>query len=195
MDANEIKGIFRMAVDFISKPGNAFSGAKNKTVKDALKHMLFLSIIASLLGSVITYFSTTEYLSGYSSHAFFSGGGPLFPLILISASYMIINAGILLASLWLHLWVFIFGGREGIGETMKSMFYGWTPAYFLGWIPAVNFLTYLWSMALTGMGLINLQKMTPARAAISVIISASVPVLFLSYLLASIVYPLLSTAA
>ena len=122
MNTDEIRGIFRTAAAFLSGPRNTFLREGKKPLKRSIKHMLTLSVIAALLGSAITYFSAMEYLSGASGSVLSAGGDPVFMTGLFVASYVMINTGLVVASLWLHLWVFIFGGREGIRETMKSVF-------------------------------------------------------------------------
>jgi len=32
--------------------------------------------------------------------------------------------GILIGSLWMHIWVYVCGGRKGVGQTIKAMAYG-----------------------------------------------------------------------
>jgi hypothetical protein len=36
---------------------------------------------------------------------------------------------------WIHLWVSLFGGRRGIGETIRVVFYASTPPCLFAWIP------------------------------------------------------------
>ncbi len=55
---------------------------------------------------------------------------------------------ILLLSAWIHLWVYLFGGRKGIMQTFKAILYGDTPNLLLGWIPFIGIIFTLWSLVL-----------------------------------------------
>ena len=47
--------------------------------------------------------------------------------------------------LWLHLWVFLVGGRNGVGQTIKAVMYGATPSCLLCWIPIVGIIAGIWA--------------------------------------------------
>ncbi|WP_054848412.1 hypothetical protein [Methanoculleus chikugoensis] len=47
----------------------------------------------------------------------------------------------LLVGVWLHIWVYIFGGRRGIGQTLKAAMYSYTPPfYIIAWIPILGLI-------------------------------------------------------
>ena len=80
---------------------------------------------------------------------------------------------------WLHLWVYLFGGRKGFLQTVKSVLYGSTPSLLFGWIPLISFLFTLWSLALGILGLRELQDISPVRAILVVAFAVMIPLMLL----------------
>jgi hypothetical protein len=80
---------------------------------------------------------------------------------------------------WLHLWVFLFGGRSGVRETLRLVLYGSMPGFLIGWIPEVgSFIGGLLSLAMYYHGIIVFHGLSTRRAlgAVLVYIVASVGV-------------------
>jgi hypothetical protein len=88
-------------------------------------------------------------------------------------------AGALLFGAWLHLWVFLFGGRQGIWQTLKLVLYGSTPLLLFGWIPLIGFLFVLWSLVLGIFGVRELQELSALRAILAVALAVMIPILLL----------------
>lgn len=82
-------------------------------------------------------------------------------------------------SLWLHLWVYILGGRKGIWQTVKAVVYGMTPGLLLGWIPFIGPLFALWSIVLQILGIRELQEISSKRAILALFIAVVVPLMLL----------------
>ncbi|HEX3002286.1 MAG TPA: YIP1 family protein, partial [Methanoregula sp.] len=98
----------------------------------------------------------------------------------------------ILFSLWLHLWVYLLGGRKGIFETAKAVIYGMTPGMLFGWIPFIGFLFGLWSIVLQIIGIRELQEMSSGKALVAMIIAVMVPLIVLVLLA---MYFLISTVS
>jgi hypothetical protein len=86
--------------------------------------------------------------------------------------------GILVGSGWMHIWVWLCGGRKGVGQTIKAMTYGSTPSLLLGWIPFIGFIFAIWSMVVSIIGIRQLHEISTGRAV-------------LAYLLGAIIIPLI----
>ena len=97
--------------------------------------------------------------------------------------FFMVLAGGFIASIiftaWLHLWVYLFGGRRGILQTLKAVLYGSTPGLLLGWIPVLGFLFTLWSLALGILGIRELQDIGPVRAILVVALAVMIPLILL----------------
>jgi hypothetical protein len=85
----------------------------------------------------------------------------------------------LIFAAWLHLWVYLFGGRKGIMQTIKAIIYGHTPRLLLGWIPFVGFIFMLWSLVLGILGIRELQEISTARAILAVAIAVMIPLILI----------------
>lgn len=86
--------------------------------------------------------------------------------------------GILVGSGWMHIWVYLCGGRKGVGQTVKAMAYGSTPSLLLGWIPFVGIIFGIWSIVVSIIGIRELHEISTGRAV-------------LAYLLGAIIIPLI----
>nr|WP_321352154.1 YIP1 family protein [uncultured Methanoregula sp.] len=90
---------------------------------------------------------------------------------------------ILLLTAWIHLWVYLFGGRRGILQTFKAILYGDTPNLLLGWIPFIGIIFTLWSLVLGVLGIRELQEISTRNAVLAVtiaIITLLIPVILLT---------------
>jgi len=85
----------------------------------------------------------------------------------------------LIFAAWVHLWVYLFGGRKGIMATVRAIVYGHTPQLLLGWIPIVSFAFIIWSLALDILGLRELQELSTMKAILVVAIAVLIPLILL----------------
>ena len=96
---------------------------------------------------------------------------------------------IILLTAWIHLWVYLFGGRKGIMQTFKAILYGDTPNLLLGWIPFIGIIFTLWSLVLGILGIRELQEISTRNAVLAVaiaIITLLIPIILLiTYLMTS----------
>jgi hypothetical protein len=117
--------------------------------------------------------------------------GPAFPVMVFFM--MLVGSVIctLVFAAWLHLWVYVVGGRKGIMLTVNTVIYGSTPLLLLGWIPFLGIIFTLWSLVLGVLGIRELQEISTGKAifavAIAVIIPLFIVILLAAYLLVSYV--------
>ena len=90
----------------------------------------------------------------------------------------------LIFAAWLHLWVYILGGRKGIMQTFKAIIYSNTPRLLLGWIPFIGFIFGLWSLVLSILGIRELQEISTTKAILAVAIAVMIPLILLILLAA-----------
>ena len=96
--------------------------------------------------------------------------------------FMILVGGFictLIFAAWLHLWVSILGGKEGIMQTVNAVIYGSTPRLLLGWIPFVGIIFTLWSLVLNVLGIRELQELSTGKAILVVAIAVIIPLIIL----------------
>jgi uncharacterized integral membrane protein len=96
---------------------------------------------------------------------------------------------------WLHLWVYIFGGRRGIMQTINAVIYGSTPRLLFGWIPFIGFIFTLWSLALGILGVRELQEIDGLKATLAVALAVMIPFILLIILAAYFMVANVTTTA
>jgi hypothetical protein len=101
----------------------------------------------------------------------------------------------LIFAAWLHLWVYLFGGRKGIMQTMKAVMYGSIPRLLLGWIPFIGFIFALWSLVLGILGVRELQEMSTTKAILAVAIAVMIPLILLLLIAAYFITTHMTTSA
>jgi hypothetical protein len=168
-----------LAKGFLLSPVETFQKVRKADLGDALKYFLILVVINTVLSVIISMVALSSLWAAYSS--IFEGLGIALPAaagfgIVIIAILMIFVSLLLLfiGAAWLHLWVYILGGRKGYIETLKAIAYGETPALLIGWIPVIGFIGAIWSFVLYILGIRELQEMSTARAAAAVFLAAVV---------------------
>ena len=168
-------GLARKLRGFLSNPTTTFGAAKEDTLRDALKYALICLVIFGIctgliLGALVhLYFGIGEWLfadlPGYLGPA-----GSSYWLVVPIVIGLSIVSGLLfifIGGAWIHLWVYLLGGRKGHGyvQTVKALIYGATPGYLLGWVPFIGaFVGGIWALVLTIIGLRELHGITTGRA-------------------------------
>ena len=63
-----------------------------------------------------------------------------------------------------HIFIYLFGGRNGIKKSAQIFLYSAIPVLIVSWIPFLPILVFLYSIRITIIGLKALHFMTTARA-------------------------------
>jgi len=168
---------------FSFNPAKEFAAAKEDTLGDAFKYYaLLLAVLAAILAIVVTAVVLMLGLPGIGKFA---------PLLGAGAFVGIIGAGILAAiyiAVWLHIWVYLFGGRKGLKQTAKAITYGSTPCLVLGWVPGPNIIIApIWSLLLVISGVMELHELSPGMAILAVIIAILAPLIIVGAVAAILV--------
>lgn len=149
--------------------------SRENSLKIVIKYYLLLNLILFPFGCIMAiFFNLDQKLTGIISY---------------TSGQVITFFTFLLIILFYHLFVSLFGGKQGLLRTYQSYLYGATPGLLASWIPLVNFLAGFYSIYLTIIGLITLHKMEVRKAAAAYIISMllsliviSIAVLVISYI-------------
>ncbi len=170
---------------FFLSPVETFRKVKDTDYGDTLVYFLVLAIVYAIL-SVPVMLGTLP-LTWFTGIYGLPGTGMLSGFRIVLIVVMMIIAGLVflfIGAAWLHLWVYLFGGRNGYRETLKALAFGGTPALLLGWIPLVGMLAVIWSLVLTFLGVRELQGISSARALGAVILAVVIPLILLVLLAA-----------
>jgi hypothetical protein len=126
--------------------------------------LIIFSILFSVLGSFVIGFITPE-LFGYTEISRYLG------IISLAFFFFLVLAGficIFFIGLILHLFIYIFGGREHVTQTLKIVLFSCTPFLLLGWIPIIGLLTLFWTAVLIIIGIKIAHKITLFRSVMSI---------------------------
>lgn len=165
----KVSGIFFRSAD-------TFRNLEEERLGAALIHFLKLSALFSLLMTATLY-----TLPGIPIARRWSLAAQVFQpqdlFVVLLAATIIIP---LVIGVWLHVWVYLFGGRRGIGQTLKAALYSYTPFYIIAWIPVIGlFGGAVSTLYPQYVGIRELHHVTSRRAAGAVCAAAFVPVIAL----------------
>ena len=173
-------GIVEKIKGFLFSPSETFDASKEDTLGDAFKYYLILLLIPALLSAVIAAVAFSllagffgRMLSFMSASLAFAGAGAAVVVLI----YVLIAGaiGVLIGGLWLHIWVYLVGGRKGLTQTFKALMYGATPSLLLGWIPVIGFLASIWALIVEIIGIRQLHEISTGRAVAAVILAIIIP--------------------
>lgn len=152
-----LNDIIQKAMEFLQKPAKAFEKEKTTEVMDSFKYAAVLFLVVSVLSAIISLNPVT------------------FVIVYVVGIIFLVIGG-----LWLHLWAYIFGAKKGLNQTLKTVFYGGTPSYLLGWIPFIAIIFSLWGLYLQWIGLQKLQGMPGNKALLAILIAFIIPLILLT---------------
>jgi len=162
---NKVKG-------FLLNPVETFQQSRDDEPGVVFAYFGALLLISAILSAIVAAIGV-EIMPGYAGMM----GGVAMP---IAVFFMVLVGGFiftLIFAAWLHLWVYLLGGRKGIMQTFKAIIYGHTPRLLLGWIPIVGFIFALWSLVLGILGIRELQEMSTGKAILAVVIAVMIPLI------------------
>lgn len=149
---------------------------------------MLLAIIAAV---VLSLFAGMLGMFGVPAMSF---GVAMGPLLAVGVFVWVLVSGIIgvfIGGLWLHIWVYLVGGRNGIGETIKAVIYGMTPSLLLGWIPIVGFIALIWALIVETIGVRQLHELSTGKAVLAVIIAIIIPAIIIGVIWAAFMVTML----
>ena len=173
---------FELMKGFLLSPVETFRKVRDTDLGDSLRYYLLLLAINAVLsaivnlaiaGSVWMVFSDLFKQAGLAVPAVAGTGVIIIALVMIIVQFVLVFIG----AAWLHLFVYLLGGRRGYLQTLKAITFGSTPAMLFGWIPFAGLLAAIWSLVLGFFGIRELQDLTTIKAALAVILAIMVIVL------------------
>ena len=170
---------------FLFNPTDTFNAVKAENLGEAFKYFLILLLIFSILFSLIIGIIGTTMIFFQTTMLFpppaMMGGGLLAVSFFIS-SFVGGLIAVIVGSLWLHIWVYLVGGRKGLTQTMKAVMYSCTPTFIVGWIPFINIIAMIWAIIVEIIGIRQLHEISTGRAILAWLISILIPGIVLGLL-------------
>jgi hypothetical protein len=170
---------------FLFSPSETFDASKEDSLGDAFKYyvviLLVLAVLLAIIGAVtfqLIWGMVATFLPPDAPSL--AEIGPLLAVLPVLLFVLLLVVGIIGAfidGLWIHLWVYIVGGRKGIGQTIKAVLYGATPYCLLGWIPIVNVIAEIWKIIVTILGVRQLHELSTGKAVLAVVIAIAIPLI------------------
>jgi len=177
-------GIVEKIKGFLFSPSETFDASKEDTLGDAFKYYIILLLIPALLSALIAVVAFSLFagffgrmLPGFMPALLaFAGAGAAVAFIAVFIYVLIAGAiVVLIGGLWLHIWVYLVGGRKGLTQTFKALMYGATPSLLLGWIPVIGFLASIWALIVEIIGIRQLHEISTGKAVAAVILAIIIP--------------------
>ncbi len=175
---------FGLMKGFLLSPVETFRSARETDLGDTLKYYLVLLVINAILSAIIgiaimsAVWATFVSLSASMGIPFPAVAG--FGLVVLAIVMIIVQLFFaFISAAWLHLFVYLLGGRKGYLQTFKSVTFGSTPTMLLSWIPFVGFIFGIWTIILAILGIRELHEMSTGKAALAVILAIIVIVILI----------------
>jgi hypothetical protein len=181
---------------FLFSPSATFDASKEDTLGDALKYFVVILVIYALLMAIIAAVTFSLIagmfgMFGVPAMPFGAATGLAAAVIFFIAALIAGIIAIFISGLWLHIWVYLVGGRNGLGKTIIALVYGQTPYLLLGWIPIINFIAMIWTLVVEIIGVQQLHGLTTGKAVIAVILALIIPLIVFGMLFAVFVIPMM----
>jgi len=165
------------------------------TKSDSIKENIFLVGLASVVLALVCAFEVLRLgrssLTGLPVTNLIEFFGSA-PFAATSAFLLVILFSIILlivGSIFLHLFAFIFGARNGLINTVPAMTIFLVPNLLAGWIPFVNIWTSIYTFLIIVYVLAIKQKISMAKATLAI----AIPIIIIT-LISSIIFPSASKA-
>jgi hypothetical protein len=164
---------------FLGAPLNTFNNVQTEPLGSALKYFTIWVVVFAILRTVTFYtverqvFQAFWNLLGLSDGTLYLFHPVTFALLAVVGAF----ASLFIMGLWAHLFVRVFSGRKGYGNTIKAFAYGNTPLLLFGWIPFVAMLLWIWTLVLDIIGIRQLHEISTGRAVGAVLVGIVVLVI------------------
>ena len=162
---------------FLFSPSDTFDNSKEDTLGDALKYFVVLLAIYAVLFSimVLVAFSAMAWIVGPWAAMLGLTAGPLLAVSMLVLSLIAGIIAVFIMGLWMHIWVYVVGGRKGVTQTIKALMYGATPSYLLGWIPFIGIIAGIWALVVEIIGIRQLHELSTGKAVLAFILAIIIP--------------------
>jgi hypothetical protein len=173
---------------FLLNPVETFQKSREDTLGATFTYYIILVIISAILSALVAW-----GFASLSPFASIPGLGGFFPATVF---IMVIIGGIIgpfIGGAWLHIFVWLLGGRKGYVQTVKAVMYGSTPGLLLSWIPIIGFIGGIWSIILEILGIRELQEISTGRAIAAVILAVVIILIIVALIAAALLIAVIST--
>ncbi len=157
---------------FLMEPSKTFDSVKEETLGEATKYFVVIWAVYSAMFAIFIAFipGVLGPMMGFGSGLMSGMGAGIGLGIFMFVALMFLGIiGVFVGGAVYHIFVYIVGGRKGIGQTIKAIMYGSTPLLF-GWIPLINIIAGIWSLIIEIVGVRQLHGISTGRAIIAIVL-------------------------
>ncbi|MEN6609679.1 MAG: YIP1 family protein [Methanoregulaceae archaeon] len=171
--------IVEKAKGLLLNPVETFQKSRSDAIEPTVKYFAVIVLIHAILSLVVAFILTAT-----GSYAIFEVmvkqlGLVVMPLMGIVGAVIFVIIVEFLALFfafvlggWLHIWVYLLGGKKGYVQTVKALMLGSTPSMLIGWIPIIGtVIGGIWSFILAILGVRELQEISTGRAIAAIVIA------------------------
>ena len=156
---------------FLLEPSRTFHYSREDSLVNALKYYLILVLFYSVLEILVRIFFGEMIVSLMAEYAMISGDMGIREIIMNSLSDVVYAIpGLFIIGAFLHIGVYMSGGKNGLNQTIKALVYSSTPSLLFGWIPVINVIAGSWSLILNIMGIREFQEISTVRALMAMVV-------------------------
>lgn len=158
MDDNIFFKVFEKAKGIILKPIPTFNSSRSDPISFAIIYFfMLLAVYVILFGFSVSFSLLASMMGGYV-------------LVIRIALQLILT--IFIGTLWLHIWVYVVGGRNGLFNTYKASIYAYTPFFLIGWImPFGMMIGAIWEIILAVIAIKEFHQLSWGRAIAGIILN------------------------
>ena len=164
---------------FLLHPSRTFDACREDMHRNVFIYYATLAVVYAILLSVM---APIEPIVGLPPPAHIWMFDDLSPL----SSAAISIFAVIIAGLWVHVWVYLMGGKNGVAQTMNAMMYGATPAFILSWIPYAGLVGMAWAIVVQIIGIRQLHEISTERAIAAYAISLVIPLIIFEMVMRSV---------
>jgi len=192
---NPVKG-------FLTNPVETLKKSRDEPVEFTLKYytliVLFNAVLTALIALILGGHGTLNAM-----HQLMAQFGWALPLIGAIGAVLTVIVITILAMVflfifggWLHIWVYLAGGRKSYMQTVKALAYGSTPAMVIGWIPFVGpFIGGIWTLVLDVLSVREMHQISTEKAVGAVALAVLIPIIILMLMAAALLPAMMSSIA
>ncbi|MFA4876989.1 MAG: YIP1 family protein [Methanoregula sp.] len=196
-----ISACYEKAKAFLMTPVEELQRSREDSTSSTLQYyiliVLFNAILTALIALLLGGHGTLNTMSKLMAQL-----GWALPFIgAVGAILMVVVVAILaivflfVFAIWLHIWVYIAGGRKGYMHTVKALAYGSTPGMIIGWIPVIGpFIGGIWTFVLEILSVREIHEISTGRSVLAVVLAVLIPIIILLLVLAAVVTAMMSGA-
>ncbi|MBN2735062.1 MAG: YIP1 family protein [Methanomicrobiaceae archaeon] len=161
-----IRGLMQIPKDLwgiIRRPVTTLQNIRQRTLFEVLIFIFITALIYAILIG-LTIVCGLDFLRIYTTFEIFD------PIMLVFIMYALTIFNTFFNALFIHIFIIIVEGKNGLFESLKAVSYSASPTLTLGWIPVLGLITGVWALIVQTLALRELHDISTGRAVLAMIL-------------------------